>query len=85
MLFRHAEGLLHSTVLLQILLFLSKVKVLFTTTERCVVAFCVFLGNLFVLETWEMIELTVDVNVISSIACLVGLDVCLVEQKGEKD
>lgn len=85
MLFRHAEGLLHSTVLLQILLFLSKVKVLFTTTERCVVAFCVFLGNLFVLETWEMIELTVDVNVISSIACLVGLDVWLVEQKGEKD
>lgn len=32
-----------------------------------------------------MIELTVDLNVISSIACLVGLDVCLVEQKGEKD
>lgn len=85
MLFRNAERLLHSTVLLQILLFLSKVKVLFTTTERCVVAFCVFLGNLFVLETWEMIELTVDLNVISSIACLVGLDVWLVEQKGEKD
>lgn len=41
MLFRHAEGLLHSTVLLQIL-FLSKVKVLFTTTECCVVGFCIF-------------------------------------------
>lgn len=57
--------------------FLSKVKVLFTSTECCMVGFCVFLGSLCVLETWEMTELTVALNVISSIVCLFSCFGCL--------